>query len=113
MATTKCTACSKATKMAKGGSSKKQPCEYGEYWNGTKCVKNISNKVGAGVLAAGIGSMVGVLAGTSDKAMARAKAREDKKAANKKIDTTAKKITSNVMKKGGMVKKVTTVKKRK
>jgi len=106
MATTKCTACGKAKKMAVGGSTKKQPCEYGEYWNGTKCVKNISNKVGAGVLAAGIGSMAAYLAGTSDKAVARAKAREEKKTANKKIDSTLKKITSNVVrKKGGVVKK--------
>jgi len=112
MATTKCTTCNKAKKMAVGGSSKKQPCEYGEYWNGTKCVKNISNKVGAGVLAAGIGSMAAYLAGTSDKAIARSKAREEKKAANKKIDNALKKVTSNVMKKGGMVKKRTATKKK-
>jgi hypothetical protein len=93
--------------MKKGGAVKKQPCEYGEYWNGTKCVKNISGKVGAAVLGAGIAGMASVLGATSDKAMARSKAREEKKAANKKIDTAAKKLTSaKVMKTGGSLKPV-------
>lgn len=39
------------------------------------------------------------------KQQERIKAREDKKTANKKIDATAKKITSNVMRKGGSTKK--------
>lgn len=90
--------------MKKGGPVKKQPCEYGEYWNGTKCVKNISGKVGAGVLASGIGAMAAYLGSTSDKAMARSKAREEKKAANKKIDAAAKTIASKVMKSGGAKK---------
>lgn len=93
--------------MKKGGAVKKQPCEYGEYWNGTKCVKNISGKVGAGVLGAGMAAMAGVLAGTSDKAMARSKTREEKKAVNKKVDATAKKLASTkVMKTGGSLKAV-------
>jgi hypothetical protein len=117
MATKKCTTCGKNRKMAEGGSSKNELCPKGEFWDGEKCVKNISQRVAAGTFAAGLGSIIGVLAGTSDKAMARSKARDAKKDAkkvlNKKIDDAAKKLTSNVMKKGGMVKKSSLVKKRK
>ena len=37
--------------------------------------------------------------------------RKKEKEAKKKVDDTAKKITSNVMKKGGMIKKIAAVKK--
>jgi len=90
-------------KMAKGGSN----CGPQEYWDGTKCVRNTSRNIAAGIIGAGLSGMAGILAGTSEKAMARSKARDAKKAANKKIDTAAKKLAAGkVMKMGGSLKAV-------
>ena len=60
----------------------------------------------AGAILGGAGAAIGAYlsAGKRDD---RKKAKE----AKKKIDDTAKKITSNVMKKGGMIKKIAAIKK--
>ena len=64
-----------------------------------------SAKAGVAALTA-IGAGMGAIArATSDKANA-------KRELKKKVDDTAKKITSNVMKKGGMMKKRTATKKK-
>tara|TARA_R110000822_G_scaffold1267_4_gene5694 strand:+ start:2501 stop:2992 length:492 start_codon:yes stop_codon:yes gene_type:complete len=100
MATKKCTSCGKMKKMAKGGN----PCPEGYYWgpNGD-CLPQAkkpgllagnSAKVGVAALSA-IGAGMGAAARATS---AKANAKRDLK---KKVDETAKKITSNVMKKGG------------
>ena len=98
----------------------KQNCNYGDdcppgQWcnNGT-CVPHAkkpgpfsgpSVKVAGAIIGAGLTGMGAYLsAGKKD-------ARKKEKAEKKKIDDTAKKITSNVMKKGGMVKKIAAIKK--
>jgi hypothetical protein len=106
--------------MAVTKTKSKQNCNYGDdcppgQWcnNGT-CVpqkkspgtfSGPSVKV-AGAILGGAGAAIGTYlsAGKRDD---RKKAKE----AKKKIDDTAKKITSNVMKKGGMIKKIAAVKK--
>ena len=104
MATKKCTTCGKVKKMAKGGN----PCPEGYYWgpNGD-CLPQAkkpgllagnSAKVGVATLGA-IGAGMGAVARATS---AKANAKRDMK---KKVDETAKKLTSNVMKKGGSTDK--------
>jgi hypothetical protein len=101
--------------MKKGGSAGCPPGYHIEDGSG-KCIKNTNTFSGTGIglgILGGLGAgMAGILAGTGEKAIARQKAREIKKATNKKVDATAKKIASNVMKKGGMVKKLTATKRK-
>jgi hypothetical protein len=86
----------KIKKMAVGG--KAEDCKKGQVWDGTRCISNISTILGPTLIGAGLAGMGTYLAKTRDKS-------NTKKAANQKIDNTLKKVTSNVMKKGGMVKK--------
>ncbi len=64
-----------------------------------------SVKVAGSIIGAGLAGMGTYLAKTRDKS-------NTKKAMNKKIDDTLKKVTSKVMKKGGMVKKRVATKKK-
>jgi hypothetical protein len=60
----------------------------------------------AGAILGTAGAAIGTYL-SAGKRDARKKEKEEKK----KVDDAAKKITSNVMKKGGMVKKITAIKK--
>ncbi len=98
--------------MAVKSTKSKQGCNYGDdcppgQWcnNGT-CVPhakqpgllgNKSAKIGAGIIGAGI-TALGTKVAKDIK-----ENRATKKEAKKKVDETAKKITSNVMKKGGWI----------
>ena len=64
-----------------------------------------SAKAAASVIGSGLAAMGTYLKATGDKAT-------KKRAVKKQVDDAVKKVTSNVMKKGGMVKKVSMVKKR-
>jgi hypothetical protein len=107
--------------MAVKKTKSKQGCNYGDdcpagQWcnNGT-CVplkkspgvlSGPSTKVAGAVIGAGLSAIGGYL--SAGKKAARQKEKTEKK----KIDATAKKITSKVMKKGGMVKKTVTTKRK-
>ena len=103
--------------MKKGGKVKKGssncPPGYHVSQGSGPCIKdtNVLSGTGLGLgilgaLGAGIG---GTLIGTGEKAIARSKARDAKKAENKKLDDAAKKLSSTkVMKKGGALKPVST-----
>jgi hypothetical protein len=106
--------------MAVKNTKSKQGCNYGDdcppgQWcnNGT-CVpqkKSPGTFSGPSVKVAGaiLGS-AGAAIGTYLSAGKRDDRKKEKEA-KKKVDDTAKKITSNVMKKGGMIKKIAAVKK--
>jgi hypothetical protein len=90
----------KIKKMAKGGN----PCDPGYYWgpNGD-CIPQAKKP---GLLAGnsaklGVGILSGLGAGMAAVARATSQKVADKKALKKQVDETAKKLTSNVMKKGG------------
>ena len=100
MATKKCTSCGKMKKMAKGGN----PCPEGYYWgpNGD-CIPQAKKP---GLLAgnsakAGVAALSAIGAGMGAAARATSAKANAKREVKKKVDDTAKKITSNVMKKGG------------
>jgi hypothetical protein len=111
MATKKCTTCGKTRKMAKGGSAGCPPGYYIEYTGGP-CLKipktfdGPSVKVAGAILGTGISALGARIASNISEN------RKEKKEIKKSVDETAKKITNKVMKKGGMVKKRTTTKKK-
>ena len=91
------------SKIIKGGK---------KYQNGGPTVTDKSLFPGSeivGFLGAGLGTALAARRQNNPqvqkKQQERIKAREDKKISNKKIDATAKKITSNVMRKGGSTMK--------
>lgn len=65
-----------------------------------------STKVAGAIIGAGLSAIGGYLSA------GKKEARQKEKTEKKKIDATAKKITSKVMKKGGMVKKTVTTKRK-
>jgi len=91
------------------------PCPAGYYCGSDSKCKPIpkspgtfsgpSAKVAGAIIGSGLTAMGTYLAKTRDKS-------NTKKAQNKKIDETLKKVTSKVMKKGGMVKKRVATKKK-
>ena len=89
-------------------------CPTGQWCNNGTCVpyakkpgvlSGPSVKVAGAVIGSGLAAMGTYLAKTRDKS-------NTKKAQNKKIDETLKKVTSKVMKKGGVVKKRVVTKKK-
>tara|TARA_R110000868_G_scaffold246751_1_gene503306 strand:+ start:283 stop:603 length:321 start_codon:yes stop_codon:yes gene_type:complete len=104
MATKKCTTCGKMKKMAKGGSAGCPQGYHVEEINGP-CIKDAGTFSGPSVKVAG--AILGAM-GSGMAALGRATSKKvaDKKALKKQVDETAKKLTSNVVrKKGGVVKK--------
>jgi hypothetical protein len=103
MATKKCTTCGKMKKMAKGGSAGCPPGYYVENIGGP-CIKIPKTFDGPSVKIAG--AILGAM-GSGMAAVGRATSQKvaDKKALKKQVNDTAKKIASNVMRKGGTTKR--------
>jgi hypothetical protein len=99
MATKKCTTCGKMKKMAVGG--KTEDCPKGQVWDGTRCISNISPKIAAGILGAGVAAL-GTKIGMNIKE--NKPVRQAKRAAKKNSDLIAKR--------GGVVAKRAVTKKK-
>jgi len=89
----------KIKKMALGG--KAEDCKKGQVWDGTRCISNISPKIAAGILSAGVAA-IGTKVAKNIKE--NKPVRQAKRAAKKNSDLIAKR--------GGVVTKRTTTKRK-